>query len=189
MTNNVYVLKSDVENYSSFIQSFGNVDEESIMLVSRLARWKSLKPVYERINVELSKSNNGKKNYKFDISGALSPFFIISDTARNMLKEIIAPRGEFFYISTSSKVKKFWGYYPTNVARGVFDKKKSIYEECENGFIVRKPVLIKEKITDEYLFTVEEDMEHVFVTNEFREVVEKEGLFSFDFSEEVELST
>lgn len=61
MTNNVYVLKSDVENYSSFIQSFGNVDEESIMLVSRLARWKSLKPVYERINVELSKSNNGKK--------------------------------------------------------------------------------------------------------------------------------
>ena len=49
--------------------------------------------------------------------------------------------------------------------------------------MIDKIVLIKEKIYDDYLFTIEESISRVFVTDKFKKLVEENGLVGFEFSE------
>ncbi|WP_258324572.1 hypothetical protein [Frischella perrara] len=107
---------------------------------------------------------------------------VFSESALTALADILEPRGQLLPVITESKRKKFYGYYPTNPLSGCFDKEKSIYDECPNGFVVDKPFLIAQNITDEYLFSVEEDMSRIFVTDKFKQRVEDANLLGFDFS-------
>ena len=130
----------------------------------------------------------GKKNYQFDFSDFLNPFFIFSESALTALADILEPRGQLLPVITESKRKKFYGYYPTNPLSDCFDKEKSVYEEWTNGLMIRKPFLIAQNITDEYLFSIEEDMRRVFVTDKFKQRVEDANLLGFDFSTEISIS-
>ena len=145
---------------------------------------------YEPIKLELHRSNSGKKNYKFDFSDWTEPFLIFSEKAVNALYDVLAPRGQFLEIITDSKRKKFIGYYPTHAFAGVLDLEKSVYETCPNGILIRKFVLKKDCIPDDYLFSIKENSMEIFVTEKFKQLVEQHQLESFDFSEyqEVELS-
>lgn len=118
----------------------------------------------------------------------MNPFFVISEQALDKLGDILKLRGEILSVVTESKKKKFFGYYPTNSLEGCFDKKLSIYREYPNGLMIEKPVLIAKNITDEYLFSIEEDISRVFVTDKFKQRVEEAGLLGFDFSIEVPTS-
>ncbi|PXY94633.1 hypothetical protein DKK76_09225 [Frischella perrara] len=60
--------------------------------------------------------------------------------------------------------------------------------KCPNGLNVRKISLIVKNITDEYLFSVEEDISRVFVTDKFKQRVEDANLLGFDFSTEISIS-
>ena len=51
-----------------------------------------------------------------------------------------------------------------------------------------KLVLVKNNITDEYLFSINENISGVFVTDKFRKLVEELGLLGLDFYKEIELS-
>lgn len=143
---------------------------------------------YSPIILILESNDAGKKNYQFDFSGALNPFLVISELALNRLADILGSRGQVLPVITESKKKKFFGYYPTNPLSGCFNKEKSVYREYPNGLMIEKPALIAAKITDEYLFTIEEDISRVFVTDKFRRRVEEAGLLGFDFSVEIPTS-
>ncbi len=54
--------------------------------------------------------------------------------------------------------------------------------------MIRKPFLIAQNITDEYLFPIEEDISRVFVTDKFKQRVEDANLLGFDFSIEIPTS-
>ena len=54
--------------------------------------------------------------------------------------------------------------------------------------MVDRPFLITQNITDVYLFSVEEDMRRVFVTDKFKQRVEDANLLGFDFSFEIPTS-
>lgn len=69
----------------------------------------------------------------------------------------------------------------------VLTEKNSVYREYPNGLMIEKPVLIKNNITDEYLFTIDEYISRIFVTDKFKQRVEDAGLTAFDFSVEIEL--
>ncbi len=129
----------------------------------------------------------GKKNYQFDFCSFLSPFLVFSESALTTLADILEPRGQLLPVITESKRKKFFGYYPTNPLSGCFDKEKSIYDECPNGFVVDKPFLIAQNITDDYLFPIEECISRVFVTDKFKQRVEDANLLGFDFSTEISI--
>ncbi|SHF25297.1 hypothetical protein SAMN02745781_01811 [Vibrio gazogenes DSM 21264] len=158
------------------------------MGISRDNWWHPFRDEYSEIKLELRKNDAGKKNYQFDFSGALNPFFVMSDVALDQLSDILKPRGEILPVITESKKKKFFGYYPTNPLKGCFDKEKSVYREYPNGLMIEKPVLTAENITDEYLFSIEEDISRVFVTDKFKQRVEEAGLIGFDFSVEIPTS-
>ncbi|WP_322791055.1 hypothetical protein [Mixta theicola] len=180
----IYLLRSTSRNTCSFIQNYPE-GERSIIGRCMLLNWKPFCGNYQTIMLELRRNDVGKKNYQFDFSSALTPFFVISESTLDKLGDILKPRGQILPVITESKRKIFFGYYPTNPISGCFDMDKSIYRVVERGLIVEKPVLINSKITDEYLFSIEEDISRVFVTEKFKERVEDAGLLGFDFSVEI----
>lgn len=182
-----YTLKSDTVNYGVFIEEIPE-NKESIMQLSVQNRWRAFGLEYSPIVVSLGASDTGKKEFNFDICGFLSPFFIFSEKAIDELSDILLPRGEVLDIMTDSQEKKFFGYYPTNPLKNCFDREKSVYREYPNGLMIRKHSLIKDNIEDEYLFTIEEDISSVFVTDKFVERVKNSGLVGFDFSREIEVN-
>ena len=185
----IYKLNSNTQEFSFFLYDHkrNSNRELSISRESRNWHWKS--PIlYDTILFELRAGDNNKKNYNFDISTASSPFIIISEKAWLELKDILEPRGVLLEINTQSKRKKFYGYYPTNVINpSALNREYSEYAEYPNGLLIYKYVLDEDKIKDDYLFVVEESISDIFVTEKFKERVEKAGLLGFDFSEEVEV--
>lgn len=183
----IYSLESDMENFCSFIEVYPK-EQESIIGRAMDQDWQEFRDNYTPITLKQCRSDTGKKNFQFDISSMLTPFFVFSETAINALEDILLPRGQVLPITTESKKKKFFGYYPTNPLSGCFDKEKSKYREAEHGLIVERPVLIANNITDEYLFSIEESIRWVFVTDKFKQRVEEAGLLAFDFSWEIPTS-
>lgn len=187
MIKKIYLLRSTSKNTCSFIQDYPEGDR-SVIGRSMMQEWKPFGVNYQAITLELRRNDAGKKNYQFDFSGALNPFFVISEVALDQLSDILKPRGEILPVITESKKKKFFGYYPTNPLKDCFDKEKSVYREYQNGLMIEKPVLTAENITDEYLFSIEEGISRVFVTDKFKQHVEEAGLIGFDFSVEIPTS-
>ena len=183
----IYLLKSALRDNCFFIQ---DCPEEEVGIMRRVVRqrWKPFGDDYQPIKLELRRNELGKKNYQFDFSGFLGPFLVFSESALTALADILEPRGQLLPVITESRRKKFFGYYPTNPLSGCFDKEKSVYEECPNGLMIRKPFLIAQNITDEYLFSVEEDISRVFVTDKFKQRVEDANLLGLDFSIEIPTS-
>lgn len=181
--NKIFRLKSNFVDFSVFIE-VDDGDSESIMGLAMAQRWKTFKNLAP-VQLELKKSDTGKKNYQFDICSFLSPFYVLSDVALDKLGDIFLPRGQILPVVTDSKKKAFSGYYPTSSLPGCFDRKNSLFREAERGLIIEKPVLKADKITDEYLFSIEEDISRVFVTDAFKRRVEEAGLLGFDFSVEI----
>ena len=183
----IYLLRSTSKNTCSFIQDYPE-DEESIQGRVRDQRWKPFGDDYQPIKLELRRNELGKKNYQFDFSGFLNPFLVFSESALTALADILEPRGQLLPVITESKRKQFFGYYPTNPLSGCFDKEKSVYEEWPNGLKIEKTFLIAKNITDEYLFSIEESISRVFVTDKFKQHVEDASLLGFDFSTEISIS-
>nr|WP_278995643.1 hypothetical protein [Plesiomonas shigelloides] len=184
MTKKIYFLRSNTKDYSSFVQNYPE-GEESIMGRSVDHFWRPFDS-YSPICLELNRSDSGKKNYQFDFSGSLRPFFVFSEQAIDKIGDILLPRGQMLPVITDSKKKKFCGYYPTNPLRGCFDKENSVYREYPNGLMIDKLSLIEKNISDEYLFSIEEHISGVFVTDKFKARVEEAGLIGFDFSREIQ---
>jgi len=185
--NNIYLLRSTSRNTPSFIQDYPT-GERSIIGRAMRQDWNPFGTEYQAIMLELRKNDSGKKNYQFDFSSALNPFLVISEDTLNKLKDILEPRGQVLPVITESKRKVFLGYYPTNPLSGCFNMDKSEYRVAERGLIIDKPVLISKNITDKYLFSIEEDISRVFVTDKFKQCVEEAGLLGFDFSIEIPTS-
>lgn len=183
----IYLLRSTSRNTCSFIQDYPD-GEESIMGRAVDASWRPFSEEYCAITLELRKNDAGKKNYQFDFSSMLNPFFVISGDALNKLNDILEPRGQVLPVITESKKKKFFGYYPTNPLSGCLNIDRSFYRVAERGLIIEKPVLIASNITDGYLFSIDEDISRVFVTSDFKKRVEEAGLLGFDFSIEIPTS-
>lgn len=113
----IYLLQSDVTNFCSFIQDYPE-GEESIMGRVRSAHWKPLIN-YTPVMLELRSNDTGKRNYQFDFSSALSPFFVLSENVLDELGDILLPRGQVLPVITESKRKTFWGTTLRMFYRGV----------------------------------------------------------------------
>ena len=183
----IYLLRTTSESTCIFIQNYPK-GEQGIMGRAMDQRWKPFGNDYQPIRLELGRSDSGKKNYQFDFSGFLGPFLVFSESALTALADILEPRGQLLPVITESKRKKFFGYYPTNPLSGCFDKEKSVYEEWPNGLKIEKTFLIAQNITDDYLFSIEESISRVFVTDKFKQRVEDANLLGFDFSVETSIS-
>lgn len=177
---NIYLLKSLINKTSIFIDD-PDYNNESISTIAMKRNWKPFSK-YTSVKLKLVSSDDGKKNYRFDICSFLKPFYIFSEQAIDVLKSILIINGQILPVTTESKRKKFWGYYPTNIITGCFDRKNSEFREYEKGLFIEKVVLKKNHIPESNLFVIEEDPQRTFITETFKKYVEKNNLYGFDFS-------
>lgn len=183
----IYKLISDSHNFSTFIENYPEGEKSSLSGIMG-QRWRPFGNNFKPVNLELWRSDTGKKNYQFDFSASLRPFLVFSEHALNELGDILKPRGQLLPVVTQSKRKKFFGYYPTNPIKHCLDMDKSKYKAYAKGLDISRYVLKAKNIYEPYLFTIDECISSVFVTSKFRDLVEKNKLLGFDFSEEIELS-
>ena len=183
----LYALRGLTRDYSSFCQTnYENLDESILRKVIEEQCWKGFD--LNNFNIpefSLCSSDSGKKNYQFDISSSSCPFFIFSEGAIEKLVHILKPRGQILPIITSSKRKKYIGYYPTKPLVNMIDIEKSGMEKEDlETFGVRNIndlYLKQEAELDDYIICFSEDRAKVFVTEKFRNEVEQAGLKGFDF--------
>lgn len=183
----LYALRGLSRDYSSFCQTnYESLDESILRKVIEEQCWKGFD--LNNFNIpefSLCSSDSGKKNYQFDISSSSCPFFIFSEDAIEKLVHILKPRGQFLPIITSSKRKKYMGYYPTKPLVNMIDIEKSGMEKEDlETFGVRNIndlYLKQEAELDDYIICFSEDRAKVFVTEKFRNEVEQAGLKGFDF--------
>lgn len=116
--------------------------------------------------------------------------FIFSEKAIQVLKEILEKTGQIIPIETESKRKKYYGFYPSkNVYDGsIINWEKSRWWQAEKGKIIDKLVLNNNSPKDDFLFTLFDERMNAFVTEKFKELVEKNDLKGFDFSKEIPVS-
>ena len=140
--------------------------------------------------VRKDKSEEGKRNFQMDIGIIDGSLMILSEKAINVLKNIIEETGQIIPIETESKKKKFFGFYPN---KNVYDSsiinfEKSDWKQAEKGKIIHKVVLNNNYPKDDYLFTLFDVRTSIYVTEKFKELVEKHDLKGFDFSKEILVS-
>lgn len=183
----LYALRGLTRDYSSFCQTnYESLDESILRKVIEEQCWKGFD--LNNFNIpefSLCSSDSGKKNYQFDISSSSCPFFIFSEGAIEKLVHILKPRGQLLPIITSSKRKKYIGYYPTKPLVNMIDVKKSgmddKYLESFGIKEINKLHLKESAELDDYIICFSEDRAKVFVTEKFRNEVEQAGLKGFDF--------
>ena len=183
----LYALRGLTRDYSSFCQTnYESLNESILKKVIEEQCWKGFD--LNNFNIpefSLCSSDSGKKNYQFDISSSSCPFFIFSEGAIEKLVHILKPRGQILPIITSSKRKKYIGYYPTKPLVNMIDIEKSGMEKEDlETFGVRNIndlYLKQEAELDDYIICFSEDRAKVFVTEKFRNEVEQAGLKGFDF--------
>lgn len=186
--NKVYQLKQDLENYANFLEQWDNLENT---FHNKYWNWKDVNlDTYQPIKVKLYTSDTGKKNFKTDISRITGGLFIFSEKAIQVLKEILEQTGQVIPIETESKRKKFYGFYPNKNTYNdsIINLEKSVWREAEKGKIINRLVLNNSYPKDDYLFTLFDEPMDAFVTEKFKDLVEKNDLKGFDFSKEILIS-
>ncbi len=168
----IYKLKNNYDDFSHFI-------EMRDYFVNDTWEWNS--PVLNKIyRHEMGRSNKNLKNFKLDVSRKIN-YLILSDRAKPLFEEY----GTFFEIETDSKRKKFVGFFPNKciVSNELADLRISEYEISENGKLNLGNFFFKKEIEslDLDLFVVE-GSSYIYVTDNFKEKLEKEGLGGFSFN-------
>lgn len=180
----IYELRRNFDMSGGFTLRLSNdkpLDKFSILSLSHIYKGKELPDNAIEDMFKVFPGNNGRKNYKFDfhIEGNI---FILSERVYKLLYPILIERGHFFNITTESKRKKYIGYHLTKVV-DCLDLVNSDYRQYENGIRVYNPILCKNKITERYMFQIKEAPFRVFVTDEFRKILEENCVLDFRFDE------
>lgn len=181
----VYELKQDTENYANFVEIRKKLEDS---FSYQYFNWKNIDlNNYKPLIFKLYASDTGKKNFKTDISCISGGLFIFSESAIKLFKDIFEETGQIIPIETESKRKKFYGFYPNKKPYdgSIINFEKSIWRQAEKGKIISKLVLNNNYPKEEYLFTLNDEPMNAFVTEKFKELVEKNNLKGFDFSREI----
>lgn len=178
--NKLYKLYADSKNLSSFIQYETVLDSYFYI---KYWNWKKVElESYQPIKLELRKSDNGKKNYQFDLT-VDNNLLVLSEKAVDVLKPILENKGLFLEIVTDSKRKKFIGFYPNNVySHDIANLDKSDWGQSDKGKIFFKMVF-KTYPEEEYIFAVDGSALNIYATEKFKQIVEENDLKGLFFEE------
>lgn len=184
----VYRLKSDFKNNACFLEQYTNVDNR---FIKKYWGWKNIDlSTYDPVVLKLSSGDNGRINYKMDMSSFGGGLIIFSEKAINILKPILEKYGQIVPIITESKRKKFFGFYAN---KNIYDDSiinlgQSDYSHSEKGKLFYKVVLNNQYPKNDYMFTLSNYQVEVFVTEKFKNLVGQHDLKGFDFTSVHEVS-
>lgn len=186
--NHVYELWPDFEHHTSFLEQFDDVDN---MFFRKYLDWKKVDiETYQPVILHNYRTQEGIKNFKMDITPSERGLIVLSERAVECLSDILEKTGQILPIATNSKRKKFYGFSPNkNVYDlSVINLEKSEWKQSVNGKLFHKVVFNSKYPKDDYIFTVYGGPLDIFVTDKFKELVEKNNLGGLSFDRIVEVS-
>lgn len=183
----IYRMKAELDKYVTFLYSIENENyskgfDEIICSGSLISgKYDSIE-----LEVELSEENEGKQiadcSKLWNVTGA----YIFSEKAKNVLEELLEKSVEFFLTHYKGEI-----YYIVNILSIVdaIDYEKAEFRRLSTGLVVglKKYSFHEERLKGLNIFvtTLNGNIQstEVFVTSEFKKVVEKNKLLGFKFIE------
>lgn len=185
----IFELRGEPDRYPGFLQIFRTENEswkEDIATRCLTLGGKPFGAGYVPVPFEFDNEGR-KKNIVGDICLRMNPFIILSEKARLVLNDFLAPAGEFLEIATP--IRGFIGYHVLREIHDCVNLNLSKYMEYDNGaIIVRKAVMFEAKVRDLDVFSVANTQAGVFVSKRFKDAVLAAKLKGFDWSREVPLT-
>lgn len=184
----VYKLWPDFDHHTSFLEQYDDVHN---MFIDKYRDWKNIDiSTYEPVVLHTYRTQEGIKNFKMDITPAAHGLIILSEKAVEVLKDVLDGTGQIIPIVTDSKRKKFYGFYPNkNVyTLSIVNMDKTDYRQAPKGKLFYKIILNEKYPKNDYIFTIDEVLSEIFVTDKFKELVEENNLGGLSFDRIVEVS-
>lgn len=124
--------------------------------------------------------HNVNLNYKFDLS-ELSNFLVFSENAVTALSSIIENDGKVFPVTTGSKRKNFFGFYPSNAILNSTEFIDPVLSEFNDDFYSIAYFNSNILKQNHDIFVVNGIRNSFFVSERFKKIVEDNGLLGFKF--------
>lgn len=195
----IYILTGDVDKYKTVgtIDSLSKKTKKEQSELLDMMRGQSLKNVWEKIKFEVGIDDSIESQYTIKEQKArpLGDFPnhpgppIVSTQAMKLLKPFVENNTEFLEIEIINEGV----YYIMNVTSVIdcLDKKKSRIEyfdsEQKRIMDIEKYSFFEKKLKDIYAFRILGYEKTIYVTDEFKKIVEKNNLEGFVFKDTAEI--
>ncbi|WP_081262346.1 imm11 family protein [Ralstonia solanacearum] len=127
-----------------------------------------------------------KKKGNSDVQTHFMSFIILSRKAVEALSDLLDGAGQMLPID--DRYPDLQGFHVTRIVRDAVDFDRSEYVVYPRGTLIRKTVLLKERVEGVPIFKIQEDPTRVFISDVFRRQVEEKKLKGFSFAIKVELT-
>lgn len=139
------------------------------------------------VPVKLKVANEDrKKKGASDVQTHFMSCIIFSRKALEDLGDLLDGAGQI--LPVDSRYPDLLGFHVTRILRDAVDFDRSEYTVYPRGTLIRKTVMLEERVAGVSIFKIQEDPTRVFVSGDFRRRVEEKGLKGFSFSRKIELA-
>ncbi|MBT1538946.1 hypothetical protein B7R78_0018130 [Ralstonia solanacearum] len=140
---------------------------------------------YLPIRLKIANEDRKKKGTS-DVQTHFMSFIILYRQAVEALSDLLDGAGQMLPID--DRYPDLQGFHVTRIVRDAVDFDRSEYVVYPRGTLIRKTVLLKERVADVPIFKIQEDPTRVFISDVFRRRVEEKKLKGFSFAIKVELT-
>ncbi|MEK6346818.1 MAG: DUF1629 domain-containing protein [Burkholderia sp.] len=182
----VYGLRQD-DAYQALVQvdSDGEVAyDTSIAIRATALCGQAFGAAYEPVQLSWGTPRRKKNS---DIHTMLSPFLVFSKKSFDALSPVLQGAGEVLPIEAPAE--DLLGFHVTRALEGAVDMEKSKYKVYPQATVFNKIVLLENQVRDVAIFRLKESPATVFVSENFKSLVEDSKLKGFDFGEVVSISS
>lgn len=116
-----------------------------------------------------------------DLQAMLSPFIVFSAKALDALAPLLQGSGEV--LAVEAPVDGMAGFNATEVLEGAVDMELSKFKVYPQATVFNNIVILENRAQNVEIFRLKEKPATVFVSERFRELVERNKLKGFDFGE------
>ncbi|MCW3610288.1 hypothetical protein K6Y32_29655 [Burkholderia cenocepacia] len=121
-----------------------------------------------------------------DVHTMLSPFLVFSERALDALATVLRDSGEMLQVE--APIKDMFGFHVTRVIENAVDMDASKFKVYPQATVFNKIFILKSRIEGVDIFRLKENPATVFVSENFRGLVERNKLKGFDFGEVISQS-
>ena len=121
-----------------------------------------------------------------DVHTMLSPFLVFSERAFDALAPLLDGSGEILQVE--APIKGMLGFHVTRVIENAVDMDASKFKVYPQATVFNRIYLLGSRIAGVDIFRLKESPATVFVSERFREFVERNKLKGFDFGEVISQS-
>ncbi|WP_322021163.1 MULTISPECIES: imm11 family protein [unclassified Burkholderia] len=182
---NIYGMRQD-EAFQPLVQvdDDGEIEyDKSVAIRATALCGRGFGQDYDPVKLTWGTSRRKKTS---DVHTMLSPFLVFSERAFDALAPLLDGSGEILQVE--APIKGMLGFHVTRMIENAVDMEASKFKVYPQATVFNKIYLLGSRIEGVDIFRLKESPATVFVSERFREFVERNKLKGFDFGEVISQS-